>query len=146
MAVSASLDLCFFSNDEISPICLVNTLLRNGWKLSVYGEKWYLPVGDVEEFDWQISDSISDKEIIGICNKKLEAKEIIGLFLTWMDTNVGGSFLFYPIKDMSISLDINRVEKIQYKTTDFDWYLCKIIPTFILEGLKLESVCFQHFS
>ncbi|MDO4230468.1 MAG: hypothetical protein Q4C98_11690 [Capnocytophaga sp.] len=68
--------------------------MSNGWSLLGCGGKSYLPIGDIDDFDWQYSKSITDDEIMDICTIKFKNKEIIGLGLTWLDTNIGGNFLF----------------------------------------------------
>lgn len=75
-----------------------------------------------------------------ICTIKFKNKEIIGLELTWLDTNIGGNFLFYPEGGLSFLLNIKRIESLLTALTDFNWYLEKIVPVLIRNHIKLERV------
>lgn len=108
------------------------------------GYKGYLPVGDIDDFNWQRSKIVSDQEIIKICEKKFHDEEIIGLSLTWLDTNIGGDFLFFPDGKISFLLNINRIENHATNLTDFQWYLEKTVPIFIRNNINIESVTCDH--
>ncbi len=145
MSISASIDFNFYSSSiEITPLLLINILMSNGWSLLYCGGKSYLPIGDIDDFDWQHSKSITDEEIIKICAIKFKNKEIIGLGLTWLDTNIGGDFLFYPEGGVSFLLNINRIENTSTTLTDFNWYLEKIVPFIIKNNIHIESVRCYH--
>lgn len=145
MSVSASIDFNFYSNSiNITPLLLITILISNGWALSDCGGKSYLPIGDIDDFDWQYSKSITDDEIIQICAIKFENQEIIGLGLTWLDSNIGGDFLFYPNGDLSFLLNIGRIENPSTALTDFNWYLEKIVPFFIKNQINIASVQCYH--
>lgn len=145
MSVSASIDFNFYSsNVDITPLLLISILLSNGWSLLDCGGKSYLPIGDIDNFDWQHSKSITDDEIMEICAIKFKNKEVIGLGLTWLDTNIGGDFLLYPEGGLSFLLNIERIENISTTLTDFNWYLEKIIPTLIENDIYVERMKCSH--
>lgn len=146
MSISASIDFSFYSSQiKIIPLRLIAILIENGWVISDGYSKMYLPIGDVDDFDWQCSKTISDEEIMQICEQKFHHKEIIGLSLTWLNTAVGGDFLFYPNGKISFLLNINRIENNLTKLTDFQWYLEKTVPLFIKNNINIESVaCYHH--
>lgn len=145
MSISASIDFRFYSkNITITPLILIDILISNGWVILDYDSKWYLPIGDVDNFDWQSSKTITDDEIMEICKIKFKNQEIIGLSLTWLDTDTGGSCLFYPNGEFSFLLDINRLESESSFITDFDWYLSKIVPILRKNDIYIESVKCDH--
>ena len=145
MPISASIDFNLYSSSvEITPLLLINILMSNGWSLLDCGGKSYLPIGDIDDFDWQYSKSITDDEIMDICTIKFKNNEIIGLGLTWLDTNIGGNFLFYPEGGLSFLLNIKRIENSSTTLTDFNWYLEKIVPVLIRNHIKVERVECSH--
>lgn len=145
MSISASIGFNFYSSSvEITPLLLINILISNGWSLLDCGRKSYLPIGDIDDFDWQYSNSISDEEVIKICAIKFKNKEIIGLGLTWLDTNIGGDFLFYPEGGLSFLLNVERIENSSTALTDFNWYLEKIVPVLLKNDIHVDRVECSH--
>ncbi|OOR89792.1 hypothetical protein B0181_06110 [Moraxella caviae] len=118
--------------------------MTNGWMVLDGEYKCYLPLGDVDNFDWQRSKIINDKELIEICERKFYNKEIVGLVVTWKDTNIGGELLFFLDGRVSFLLTINRIENAATKLTDFQWYLEKIIPAFLNNDIYIESIECSH--
>lgn len=145
MSISASIDFNFYSSSvEITPLLLINILISNGWSLLDCGGKSYLPIGDIDDFDWQYSKSITDNEIMEICTIKFNNQETIGLVLSWLDNNIGGEFFFYPNGNLSFSLSMERMENKLTGLTDFNWYLEKIVPALIKNSINIESVKCYH--
>lgn len=140
MSSTSSIELELFSDRKFDTIFLITILTNNGWRISDGGSKIYLPIGDIDDFDWQRSNCITDDEVIEICAIKFKNKEIIGLVLTWLDTNIGGEFLFYPDGSLSILLSINRIKNHFSNMTYFDWYLEKIIPILLKNNIYLGKV------
>jgi hypothetical protein len=143
MSVQASLDLNFQDYDKaITPINLITLLLNNGWSLNDNGRISYLPIGDNYDFDWIISSQISKDELMMMLEEKEKRNELIGIVLTWKNTNIGGSILFYPSDKISFVFNINR--RIlhgldNFKMTDFNWYLSRILPIFNKNNIPLKS-------
>ncbi|MCG7412966.1 hypothetical protein, partial [Moraxella nonliquefaciens] len=145
MSISASIDLKLYSKIiNFTTIELINILISNGWNILDYCSKTYLPIGDTGEFNWQSSSAITDNEIIEICQKKFINQEVIGLVLTWLDTNIGGEILFYPDGNISMILNLNRIKNQSTDLTDFDWYLSKIIPCLNKHYIEVYSVICEH--
>ncbi|MNK75985.1 hypothetical protein D3C87_955400 [compost metagenome] len=103
------------------------------------GNVVYLPLGDIDEYNWT-KDPIDWSTLISIIKTKENQNEHIGIDLTWRETGIGGQFLFWSKGNLSINLNINRkkIDGCQFDITDFSWYLDKIVPA--LKALEIEVV------
>lgn len=133
MSVSASIDITLTEN--ISSIEIIKILINFGWNLTnENGYVGYLPLGDKENFNWQSERHMSFEALIKILNAKEQASEAAGIILYWKDTDIGGSFLFWPknkFETFAMGLDGNRQKTFiadGYEITDFQWYLSKLLP------------------
>lgn len=140
MSVSATLDIELFEGN-IDSVEIIECLLRNGWRIEDNGNKVYLPINDDDMFNWQSEDIITDYEVIEILRKKNSINEVLGVSLSWLDTNIGGEFLVRQDLSISMSLSNNR-QLNSYGVTDFDWYLSKIVPILNKRELNIESISF----
>jgi len=92
----------------------------------------YIPLGDKDVFEWQEKE-ISIKTLTDILKAKQDANEIIGITMSWKDTGIGGDFLFWPKNELlTFSMNINGTRQTielesDYKITDFQWYLPKLL-------------------
>lgn len=125
-----------------SPIRILEILHKAGWNFDDYGLKAYLPLHDNGKFDW-LFESISLEELFLILIKKNSLKELIGVVLTWEDSNIGGEFLLDFDGKITVSLTINR-RLLSNGITDVNWYLEKIIPFIQLDDLKIENLGFEQ--
>jgi len=144
MSVQASIDikLSKYNQNNQSPIELIKVLLSSGWTLNDHGGISYLPVGDNGDYDWILSEKISQNELMKILEEKEKTKELIAVVLTWKDTNIGGSFHFYNPEEISMILNVNRqilYGPNNFKTTNFNWYLSRLIPVFYDNKIALKS-------
>lgn len=144
MSISASLDIKLFGKN-INPVDIFKHLINYGWKIEDNGKKVFLPVHDNSMFNWQSESEIEDFEIINILNKKNSIGEILGISLSWLNTNIGGEFLINQDLHIIVSLSNNRQIN-NYEMTDFDWYLSKIIPILRTEKIYIESVIFSQYN
>lgn len=149
MSVQASIDIKFSSSNEnnTTTFNIINLLLKGGWTLNDTGGISYLPLGDDGDFDWILSAKISPEELMKTIQEKQEEKELIGVVLTWQNTNIGGSFLFYPSNEISMSLNVDRQVLYginNFKTTDANWYLSRLIPIFYENNIALKSFTFDE--
>lgn len=140
MSVSATLDIELFEGN-IDSVEIIECLLRNGWRIEDNGKKVYLPINDDGMFNWQSEDIITEYEVIEILRKKNSINEVLGVSLSWLDTNIGGAFLVRQDLSISMSLSNNR-QLNSYGVTDFDWYLSKIVPILNKRELNIESIAF----
>ena len=125
-----------------SPLRILENLHKAGWNFDDHGLKAYLPLYDNGNFDW-IFDNISLEELFLVLNKKSSLKELIGVVLTWEDSNIGGEFLLDFEGKITVSLSINRC-LLSSGITDVNWYLEKIIPFIQFDDLKVENFRFEE--
>jgi hypothetical protein len=149
MSVQASIDIEFSNlpQNYNGPIKFIKLLLNNGWTLNDNGGISYLPEGDNDDFDWILWSKISQETLMTILEEKEKKKELIGVVLTWQNTNIGGSVLFYTSNEISFILNRNR--KILYglndfKMTDSNWYLLRLIPIFYQNNIPIKSFTFDQ--
>lgn len=149
LSVSSSIDvqLSYHKEIKISKVRLINELVNFGWTFNDNGQVSYLPIGDKDEFAWQ-RDNISIESLMRILQKKQELDEIIGIAMTWKNTNIGGAFLFINNGKINISLSINRKLLndgiINTKSTDVTWYLQRLLPVFNQGDLMVESFSYYE--
>ncbi len=152
MSVSASIDikLSEIKRTQISATEIIEVLVSSGWNL-FHGEYLsYLPLGDKDDFDWQDKKDMSWNALTKIIEAKEQAKEIVGIMMTWENTKIGGDFLFWPPKTSycnTFSLSTNNNRQVisltnDYNITDFQWYLPKLLiplnKAFTIESFKLD--------
>ncbi len=154
MSISASIDLRIVESSSgkiVSPIKTLGLLRSNGWNVfNKNGFVFYLPIGDNEMFDW-IGNKIDEVPLMQILEEKEQKGELIGIGLTWQNTEIGGEVLLWSEKEMmlknihtSMSFCLTRDRKIldsHLKMTDVNWYLTKLLPTF-----DQKNVCVEYFT
>ena len=157
MSLDASVDFRVVdinSRVVVSPLKVIEILSGNGWNLlNEDGYACYLPVGDNDMFDWTGS-KISVSELMKILEKKEKNKELIGVRIAWKNTEIGGNLLLWDkdeAKDkkiyapISFDLDANRkilAEYDDFKITDVNWYLERLIPAFNQGDTLVE--CYKY--
>lgn len=115
-----------------------------GWDIyNMEGKVEYLPVGDVDEYDWQYEE-ISRNKLYEIISEKRARKEQIGVNLFYRNSAIGISLLADATDEILLSLSINR-KIIKEKHTDMIWYLENIIYSFLNIGVKLLSYKLQEY-
>lgn len=148
MSIQASIEIEFLNlpQNYNSSVDLIKLLINSGWTLNDNGGISYLPEGDNDNFDWVLWSKISQVELMNILEKKETKKELVGVVLTWQYTNIGGSVLFYA---NGISFILNRDRKILYglhdfKMTDANWYVSRLIPIFCNNNISIKSFTFDE--
>ena len=134
MSVSASINIHLSKNNNkhVPAIEIIKVLINFGWNLLHNGYIGYLPIGDKDDFDWQ-EKKISFEELVSILKEKEETNEVIGIIMTWKNTEIGGTFLFYTNeKYETFSMGISAERQVitlqdDSKITDFQWYLPKLL-------------------
>ena len=139
MAKSGDLKLIInHNNNSINAFDLLEKFMSSGWTLNYYGKISYLPLGDTD-FDWHYASMDEKYKIIDILKNKINNQELVGIVITWNDTNIGINALFYPFLDKLIfNIDINRKTISSLDITDFTWYIEKLIPVILKAGLSIE--------
>jgi len=114
---------------------VLNALLAHGWVVdSEYAA--FLPLGDVDRFDWQ-GGSLDPQHLRVLVEEKSAAQEMVGLTLVWQGTEIGGELLFFPSGLLSLSLSINR--RHTEGEVDAAWYLERLNPAVERSGLTVQS-------
>ncbi|WP_337034591.1 hypothetical protein [Paenibacillus illinoisensis] len=141
MSISSSIEIAL--SKPVARMIILQKLEEFGWSYNDHGKVTFLPVGDVDDFDWQ-HECIPLEELFKILAEKDNQKELIGVVMTWRDTNIGGTFLVRENGTIIMSPDINRrilnVESYN-KITDINWYMTKLVPVF---GPLLESIFYEE--
>ncbi len=144
MSITASIDIKLSCKEQkiMTSQEILKRFINNGWAVKNNDKILYLPLGDDDMFEW-LDDLVNESELFEIIAKKEQANEIIGVGLTWRDTNIGGTILIYPNFDLTINLTINR-RKLFNDITDVNWYLEKIISCFDNSAVDVESFSFSQ--
>lgn len=89
MSVSISIEISL--SKQISRMTILRKLEDFGWSYNDQGKVTYLPIGDDNDFNWR-SKSIPLEELLKILVIKDNKRELIGVAMTWKDTDVGEHF------------------------------------------------------
>jgi hypothetical protein len=143
MSISASVNLRIVhlkTKNILSPVKTLEILINHGWQISHDENIFYLPLGDNDMFNWTKS-KISIPSFMEILKKKEEQKELIGVAMTWQNTTIGGEILLYHAEEMKkhqihTSMDFCLSDRKilsdfgDFKITDVNWYLERLLPVF----------------
>ncbi|MGE6577824.1 hypothetical protein ACQKFM_23260 [Paenibacillus xylanexedens] len=141
--MSASLSIEIFFSEQISGMTILRKLEEYGWSYNDHEHVTFLPIGDNDDYDWKHT-VIPKEELLTILNTKDKKGELIGVGMTWKDTNIGGTFLIGKKGTFLMSPDINRkvIDVESYNNiTDLNWYMTRLIPVF---GPLIESFSYQE--
>ncbi len=100
MSVSASIDVMLSKNLQRSATGIIQVLVNSGWTLTHDGYIGFLPLGDKDDFDWK-AEKIDIETLNSIIKEKECANELVGVTMTWKDTDFGGAFLFWHLGGFS---------------------------------------------
>ncbi|MFH0897954.1 MAG: hypothetical protein V1855_00045 [bacterium] len=144
MSIEASIDLRIIhaiSGDVISPTKTLEILASSGWSLiNQNGYARYLTIGGGDMFDWQ-SSKMETELFMKILKAKEEEGGLVGVGISWQNTEIDGEILLYCEKEMlekkintSMSFCLGDrkmlVDDVRLKITDVNWYLTKLLPAF----------------
>ena len=144
MSKTISIKVSIASNDKVSALFILKTLINTGWNPMVNRLINYLPEDDNDLYNWT-NEKISIDHMFEIIKKKEQKKESIGIDLYWKDSGVGVSLLITNSYELSFNLDINR-RYIDENThiLDFNWYAMKIIPA-LCELCHVTKYSFEYY-
>jgi hypothetical protein len=148
MSVDASIRISLVGSKtkSIPALDIIDVLEHAGWSLAHDGYTSYLPLGDIDDFDWQSEQNMDQQKFRNIISSKELANELIAVILTWQTSDIGFVFLYHQNKSISISITIER-QKItlndNYAITDFQWYLEKILPP-LNDAFGVEYFSCEH--
>lgn len=158
MSVSASIGLRIVNLNSgacFSQIKILEMLINCGWKLQRNGYVCYLPMGDNDNFGWT-GGLMNMEELMDLLRNKERQGELIGVLLTWQNTEIGGDLLLWSAEDAlqkriltPVSFNLTNNRKIltsddQSKTTDVNWYLTKLLPVFNQGDSIVEYYTFEE--
>lgn len=148
MSVSASIDFKVVDSRgcKIKPVNLIMQLIDFGWNPDFNKVMSYLPVNDEDDFDWQ-AEKYNLQSLLKILNTKEFQGELIGVILVWKDSEIGGSFLIHQDGTLSINMSINRqiIKGAGFETTDVNWYVVRILPSFSKNNQKIASIKYVEY-
>ncbi len=145
MSTTASLIFDLYKCEK-KAVEIIDILINGGWRFiceSNENKALYLPVYDVDDFNWQ-SEAISKEKLFAILNEKEKRKETIGISIVWEDTECGGELLIDRGLSVIFSLTINRKVLTKSEITDFNWYIERIGPCLQKENIIIERVRADH--
>ena len=159
MSIQASLNLRVVQHTKpLSWIILpsskiIQLLVDYGWNLiNKDGNVTYIPPHDDEDYNWTTSP-MSEKMIMKIIEEKEKLNEIVGIILTWQNTEIVGKILLWPEKqigkkktDISMALCFEADRKMIDNTnvTDVNWYLTKLLPAFNRGNTRVEYFSYDE--
>ena len=128
MSSLVSLDIILTSKDNYFSEDIIKTLVSSGWNPLKNNKVTYLHIGDNDMYNWT-SNEITISELFQIIKTKEKEKEIIGLELYYLDSEIGCNLLMFNPKKFTLMISINKkyINK-DFGIIDFNWYAEKIIP------------------
>lgn len=139
MSKCASIDIQFHKYNQLD---FLELMVESGWSHDFCGFKNYFPIGNDDDYVLE-NKKISDSELMQIMQKKIELNEVVGISMTWGDTEVGGDF-FLKSDSASIALAIGSIRINSSRLLDVNWYIDKIIyPTTLSEKIIIDH--FEYF-
>jgi hypothetical protein len=143
---SFELNCSRFSDNILDIIKLLNSF---GW--TYYDEDHhaeYLPLGDRDNFDWQMGE-MTEGDLYAIIDLKQQRCETVGLVMYYRDTDYGITLLAAGTDDISIIPNINRKtldEDDRDSVTDVSWYAERIIQKLIWYNCEVDSFQFEEYT
>ncbi len=115
-----------------------------GWDIyNPQGKVEYLPIGDIDEYNWQC-ENLLENRLYGIIADKITNKEQIGVNLFYKYGPEAISLMAYDTEQIALSLSINR-KIITRNHTDSVWYIEKIIYKILDVGVNLLSYKLEEY-
>lgn len=138
MSLTAWIDISFEDDTVINYSSLIADLLAGGWAIGFDGQAMYLPLGDIDEFGWELIP-IGDFDLQKYLDEKAIKSERIGLSMTYKETQSGGEFVLFQNR-ISFSITINPVMDDVIELPNLNWYLHRILPFVRLSFSRLDCV------
>lgn len=142
MSKEINLDIRITSfKDKSIRFDIMKIMYDNGWSFTDNGKFTYLPIGD-DDYCWE-SNNLSDDEIFTFLKEKSKLDEVLGVSITWRDTNIGGQILFFTDFQISFSIN-NNIKYTELGFIDVNWYLEKILPILNNNNIFYENLLYQE--
>ncbi|MBS7532023.1 hypothetical protein IC619_016375 [Hazenella sp. IB182353] len=131
------------SDEKFTKNFLMN-LYNYGWSFDDHGQVSYLPIGDIDDYNW-VSQTITLANLLKTVEKKEERNEVVGVNITWKDTQIGGDLLINPDGKISFSLTVNRkLFDEEFGLVDVNWYLMRLIPPLANCDLYIDTISYEE--
>ena len=138
------LNCCRYSERITDVIMLFKEIGWNYFDLERTVE--YLPIGDIDDFDWQ-KEHLSELEILNVINHKQDKLEQVGINLYLQNSEVGVTLLAKETKKIIIDLCINRqtLDSTRESITDIGWYFANMIQKLQKRGCPIDYIKFEDY-
>lgn len=152
MSISASIDITLQSSTQKRKAAfdIIYILTQSGWSFINNNYTSYLPLNDNDEFDWTTEQNIDSEQLRKLFETKEQAHEIVGILMVWNNSEIGGSFLFWPkeISCKTFSVNFNAFRPMvklndNHEIIDFKWYLERLLPP-LEEAFGIEAFSFEQ--
>lgn len=146
MAKEASMELdCSRYSDRISEIVELFGMI--GW--GIYDEEdsvEYLPLGDRDDYNWQMGVALSEGELYSLIGRKQEHGEMAGVVLYYHESDIGITLLAENTREIMLMLNINRVtiDDELHDITDVGWYTERIVHKLIRSGCPVDDFKYEE--
>ncbi len=132
---------------------MLDHLIAYGWTPFTEGIFAYRPLGDKDMYDWQIKPQSAWLEVYDLFEQKIAYAETASVRLYWQGTERAGSFHFEQFTNQYGVFDrlwtdwddpTPKLEQCGW-VTDQGWYLERIIPAFLTNGIFIEHVIADNY-
>ena len=132
-----------YSSTNTTPYQLLTILLDAGWNLNDFGDITFIPLGEVECFEWERLpyNAANMGVVLALLQAKEQAQEPLGVALQWQDTHCGGLGFFRHDGTIAFSASINRrtIPDLM-DVTDVHWYLYNLLKPLMDYGITIEYI------
>jgi hypothetical protein len=131
--------LIYQRKKKIDIVAAIEALCFYGWDLIEGTTIGYLPLGDKDDFNWKYVPLELKAKVLEELRKKQLANEIIGITISYKNTEAGANLLFLP-EENQISLSLADETKLPNGINDFELYEQKLLPWIFGEKIKFDSI------
>lgn len=148
MSVNASIQINLNKLKCKSFIEILQILTKFGWNFIHNGHLTYSFLNKQGDLDFQ-AETLTLEQFAEMVQLKSPLYVLISVEMTWQDTEIGGPLMFSPtdgIHQLTLCLESKRQKQNlvdTYETTDFQWYLEKLLPP-LDDAFGVESFSFEE--
>lgn len=132
-----------FSIEATNFLNILSMLDDIGWEFNVDGKLMFLPLDDAGMFNWREVPLSQRTEVEKLLAQKEKLGQLIGVMMTFHNTQSGGQMLYYPREGLlAFNWTIARRE-LSSEITDHNWYNEMLVHPLMGAGLPIENVQWQ---
>ena len=132
-------------SSHLDAFSLFMALSKVGWNPVFKGEISILPIADGDRFAWKSMPADELDLAISEMREKGASGEVIGVVMTYGDSERGCDFLFNPGGTIDISTAVNRkIMDGPVRATAIEWYVGVIHLTFAEIGVTITSIAWSE--